>query len=86
LTSLCSDDPRSQRRWRIRNPNGVKVKVLWEVYQTDHKGSLTVPAGDTTFLTKTVAGSNTTKIKWQDGSGRWLEAVKASGGQACSAF
>ncbi|HAI75103.1 MAG TPA: hypothetical protein DCM08_02555 [Microscillaceae bacterium] len=86
LTSMCSDKPLVDRRWRIRNPNSFSVSVRWEVYGTSQTGTVTAPAGDSFFTTTTVGGTsghpNTTKIYWTDGSIE-RSTVKASGGAQC---
>jgi len=83
LTSLCSNDPAAQRRWRVRNPNSSGVDVSWEVYGTSQAGTLVAPPGDSEFLTETVAGANTTVIRWTDHNGIARSTVKASGGAQC---
>ena len=84
LTSMCSDTPEEQRRWRIRNPNRFPVEVQWQVYGTDQQATVMAPPGDSSFVTETCRGPNTTKITWYDARGRRNHRVKASGGASCS--
>lgn len=83
LTSVCSNYPDAQRRWRVRNPNALPVEVAWEVYGTDQAGTLTAGPGDSYFETQTVGGPNTTVIRWTDHNGIERSTVKASGGLQC---
>jgi hypothetical protein len=97
FTSMCSDDPAVDRRWRVRNPNNFTIAIEWEVVGTSQTGTMTLPAADGTgpngesesfFLTQAIGGPNTTKIKWvafTDGSGYLVnkENTKASGGAQC---
>lgn len=85
LTSMCSDDPSTGRRWRVRNPNSFEVPVYWQVYGTSIDGNITALPGDNFFFTPTVPGANTVKITWQDENGVDQSTVKASGGATCSA-
>jgi hypothetical protein len=83
LTSMCSDVPDVQRRWRIRNPNDFDVEVTWQVYGTSQKGTVTAPPGDSFFFTETVGGANTTQITWKNGNNKPQSTVKASDGAKC---
>ncbi len=82
LTSMCSEAPGTNRRWRIRNPNSFDVTVVWKVYGTKQEDTVIAPPGDSFFYTNTVGGANTTIIKWHDGS-KWKQTVKASSGRQC---
>jgi len=84
LTSMCSNFPDVQRRWRIRNPNDFAVDVRWEVYGTDQTGQVVAPPGDSFFFTNTVPDSpNTVKIYWLDENGVEHSVTKASSGAQC---
>lgn len=83
LTSVCSDDPATERRWRIRNPNNFPVTVIWRVYRTAQTDTVEAPAGDSFFTTATVGGANTTKIFWKNEEGKTRSRTKASGGAQC---
>ncbi|WKN42932.1 T9SS type A sorting domain-containing protein [Tunicatimonas pelagia] len=84
LTSMCSDNPRQQRRWRVRNPNEEDVIYSYVVYGTQQREeNLIAPSGDSFFFTTTVGGPNTTKIFWEDENGVEQSTVKASGGASC---
>jgi choice-of-anchor A domain-containing protein len=83
LTSMCSDDPSVERRWRVRNANAFSVDYTYEVVGTTQTGSLLAPTGDSYFVTQTVGGANTTRITWLDAQGNSQQTVKASGGAIC---
>ncbi len=83
LTSLCSDDPNQQRRWRVRNPNAFNVNYTWKVLASSETATEIAPPGDSIFFTTTVPGANTTRIRWLDGDGKVQQSVKASGGVQC---
>jgi Tol biopolymer transport system component len=83
LTSMCSDDPAVERRWRVRNPNAAGIEVRWQVVGASQSGSYLAPPGDSYLNTQTVAGPNTTKIFWMDENQQQQETVKASGGAQC---
>ena len=82
LTSMCSDDPASTRRWRVRNFTDAPVEYTWIVYGTSQAGSGVAPAGDSFFETATVGGPNTTIIRWVV-DGVQYQKTKASGGAQC---
>ena len=83
LTSMCSNDPDTLLRWRIRNPNDFAVDVTWQVYGSTQSATVSAPAGDSFFFTQTEAGANTTIIRWKDEEGRNRQKIKASGKAAC---
>lgn len=84
LTSMCSDDPASMRRWRVRNSNDFPVPYEWDVYPYVQTGILIAQPGDNFFYTNTIGGPNTTRIRWQDENLEWKQTTKASGGQQCA--
>ncbi|TVR79187.1 MAG: T9SS C-terminal target domain-containing protein [Chitinophagaceae bacterium] len=83
LTSMCSDDPATERRWRVRNNNSFDVSFDWSVVGTSQTGSAIAASGDNFFYTNTVSGPNTTIVSWVDGAGNAQQTVKASGGAQC---
>ena len=83
LTSMCSDNPEEELRWRIRNPNDFAVEVSWQVYGTPQQEVVMAPPGDSFFFTQTNEGPNTTIIRWKDEEGRNRQKVKASGKATC---
>lgn len=83
LTSMCSDDPDEELRWRIRNPNDFDVEVMWQVYGSSQSATVSAPPGDSFFFTQTEAGANTTIIRWQNEEGKTKQKVKASGKAPC---
>lgn len=83
LTSMCSDNPEAERRWRVRNPNFFPVTYTYQVVGTAQTGTLTAQPGDSFFFTTAVGGPNTTRINWLDENGSQQQQVKASGGAPC---
>ncbi|MGB3778001.1 MAG: hypothetical protein WA960_06555 [Tunicatimonas sp.] len=83
LTSMCSDAPETELRWRIRNPNDFDVEVTWQVYGSTQGETVTAAPGDSFFFTQTEAGANTTIIRWKDEEGRNRQKIKASGKAPC---
>ena len=81
---MCSVDPASERRWRVRNTNSFGVAYTWSVYGTGLSGAGIASSGDSYFHTPTAAGSNTVIIRWQNENGSWKQTTKASSGAACS--
>ena len=45
VSAMCSDDPATSRRWRIRNPNPYPVPFTWEMYNSPsgQQGTGTAP-------------------------------------------
>jgi hypothetical protein len=82
LTSMCSDEPSTSRRWRVRNHSSSPIEYSWQVYGTSQTGGSTAQPGDNFFFTTAIGGPNTTKIFWKV-NGSSYETVKASGGAQC---
>jgi hypothetical protein len=85
LSAMCSDNPRTTRRWRITNPNPFDIEVEWLVYLTNQKGKVIAPPGESYFTTNTVWGLNTTMITWRDDKYLPHIAVKISTTAECRA-
>ncbi len=83
LTSMCSDDPETELRWRIRNPNDFDVAVAWQVYGSTQADTVLATPGDSFFFTQTEPGANTTIIRWKDENGQTKQRTKASGKDPC---
>jgi probable HAF family extracellular repeat protein len=83
LTSACSEDPATQRRWQIHNPNDFDVYVDWEVYEAGQAGAVWAPPGDSYFLTDTVDDPNTIIIRWRNEIGEERSLTEASDGAQC---
>ncbi len=83
LTSMCSDDPDEELRWRIRNPNDFDVKVTWQVYGSTQVDTVVATPGDSFFFTQTEPGANTTTIRWENENGQTRQRTKASGKAPC---
>jgi len=89
LTSMCSNDPATTRRWRVRNHTTNPIAYTYSVYGTSVAGGGTAMPGDNFFETPTQFSSstglptpNTTKIFWSVGTSNY-STVKASGGAMC---
>ena len=83
LTSICSDQPEQQRKWRVRNPNESSVEYNWDLVGSQQSGSLVAEPGDNFFFTNTESGPNTLSISWFNGEEN-KSTVKASGGAQCN--
>lgn len=83
LTSMCSENPETSRRWRVRNQNDFDVAVEWDLYPYFQTGLLVAHPGDNFFYTNTIPGPNTVRIRWQDENQEWQQQVKASSGEDC---
>jgi hypothetical protein len=67
LSSVCSDDPATTRRWKIRNPNLFEIKAAWFAFRTNQSDTIAVPPGDSYFITQTVPNSpNIVFLLWKD--------------------
>lgn len=83
LTSMCSDDPETELRWRIRNPNDFAVEVDWQLYGSTQAATVMAAPGDSFFFTQTESGANTTIIRWKNEEGQTKQKIKASGKAPC---
>ena len=83
LTSMCSDDPDEELRWRIRNPNDFDVTTIWQVNGSIQTDTVAAPPGDSFFFTQTEPGANTTTIRWENENGQTKQRTKASGKAPC---
>ena len=83
LTSMCSGDPTTQLRWRVRNETAAPVPYEW-TSAGGQSGTGVAPSGDSFFFTNAISGNpNTTIIKWDNGSGGKFQNSKASGFATC---
>ena len=81
LTSLCSNDPDYELRWRIRNTNDFSVEATWQLYG-HREGTWLVPPGEHAYFTRRVAGANTLVVRWKD-RGESLNTTKAASLAQC---
>ncbi len=91
LTSMCSDDPSTYLRWRVRNQNNYPVNYTWKVIDggVNAPSSQTVPGqyiaqpGDNYFFSPVAASGNNTMVLYvnnvEQNGGR-----KAAGKQKCA--
>ena len=85
LTSVCSDDPEEELRWRVTNPNPYAVDINWLVAGSDLRGNLQAPPGQSHFFTDSLGldSPNTTIIRWLDSDNIEQQKTKASGKAVC---
>jgi hypothetical protein len=87
LSSVCSEDPDSIRRWQIYNPNAFRVKVGWTVPQLDikdiQKDIIMAPPGNSHFVSKRIQGPNVAIIAWEDEKGNIKVDTKLSSSTVC---
>ena len=83
LTAMCSNNPASERRWRVRNTGNQTLNLTWDVYGSNQNGVVIAEANsDVFFTTVTIPNNpNTTRLFYQ---GRQIQ-VKASSDQQCPA-
>lgn len=80
LTSVCSENPDSTRRWKITNTNHTDVAFSWMLLESGESGSDIILGDADYFLeTQTVSGTNTLKITYLDGR----EEQRVSSGLQC---
>jgi len=84
LTSVCSENPGLERRWRVTNPNAFPVAYTWKVFDTAFEGSGIVSPGKSHFFSPAVGGPNTTLLYWRDENNVEQFRTKASGGETCA--
>ena len=80
LVSVCSDNPASTRRWRIRNPNSHPVVANWQIIGSTQNGEITVPANSDVFFETITKGTNIASLSVD----HVLQAIKLSKWYACS--
>jgi len=98
LSPVCSNDPDTTRRWRVRNINEFEVPVYWNIKNTTQSGDFVAPAtgqgspmdqdssGDLTytfFETNTEEESNRIKIWWYDKQMNEYSLESASSAEEC---
>jgi len=79
---MCSDIPAESRNWRVRNKTTEPIQYTYTVVGTVQTAALIAQPGDNFFSAITIAGPNTTKIRWF-AIDRFRETVKASGSATC---
>ena len=89
LFSVCSEDPATNRRWKVYNPNNFSVEAVWLMYSWENRevktytDTITVAPGKFYFETPTVPGWNLVFLTWQDDRGRTKVNTAYSWGQQC---
>lgn len=69
LTAICTDKHDDLAKFRVTNDNGTSVEVTWEVYGTDHEGSLMVGGGSKKYITVPTADDRSATVKlYYDGT------------------
>lgn len=84
LRSLCSDQPKVERRWRIRNPNAWSIEATYWLLDSAQHGTYFAPPGDSFFLTQAKHGVNIVLLTWYDHKNRLRLAIDLSLGFPCS--
>lgn len=84
ITSICSENPDSLRRWKILNPGTSSVALHWDVYPNLNSGLTIADPGETIITTATVDGDNVLRVRWQVGNGEWDETMQSSDGSKCT--
>ena len=77
LQAVCADYPSVSRRWKITNPNGVDMRIDWEITGSIQKSWIDVPPGDS-YLTSVLVpkNPNTLRAYWHNEKGekKFIEA------------
>ena len=99
LETVCSDDPATERKWRVFNPNDFAVDVNWSIYSensdkrsgghgsggsSEQTGSFTAAAGENFFVSDTVNDDNWATISWMNEKNETKTVSKKSGGEDCT--
>jgi hypothetical protein len=84
VTAICSDDPASTLRWKVRNPNNFDVSIEWDVFPNFQSGLMVIHKGDNFIYTNTLPGSNALRTRWQDESSTWKQIITPSTNETCS--
>ncbi|MDW7693362.1 lamin tail domain-containing protein [Flammeovirgaceae bacterium SG7u.111] len=86
LTSVCSDDPSSERKWKVTNPNDFEVEITWLI-DTLFNGSFAAPAGMSYFSAPTIRDNrrNKAKISWYNEKREKKSIYALSEGEQCGA-
>ena len=85
---LCTTNAAQFRDWQIVNPNTSPVEVSWYLIGTDQYGKLSVPPGETGFMTEAPYFQNVLfpslmVIYWKNGSGWRRVDVTFGSGAVC---
>ena len=84
LAAACSDNPDSERRWEVNNPNKFDVDAFWFLVGSDVSDSVTLTPGVNYFVSPTQTDRpNTVKLRWLDHTSASNEATAESSGLPC---
>lgn len=84
MTSVCSDDPDSERRWEVNNPNIFDVDAFWFNVGSSVNDSITLAPGINHFSSPTQTDRpNIVKLRWLDEDDVSNEVEVESNGLAC---
>ena len=84
VTAICSDNPSTSLRWKVKNPNKFDVSIEWDVFPNFQSGSLVIHEGDNFIYTNTLPGSNALRIRWQDELSTRKQIITPSTNETCS--
>lgn len=83
FSSVCSENPSVQRRWKVTNPNTFPVTYVWDVFPMIQSGTNIAPPGESYFFTNTVNGSNQVRLRWLNENNRWRQVMQNSTNMPC---
>ncbi len=84
MTAVCSDNPDSERRWEVNNPNIFDVDAFWFIVGSSVKDSITLVPGINYFTSPTQTDRpNTVKLRWLDEDGISNDVQVESDDTAC---
>lgn len=83
LLPVCSENPLTQKRWKIINPNTYDLPIQWDVYPELQTGLLIAHPGENFIITNTIEGSNVLRIRWQNKSGEWFDLMQPASAETC---
>lgn len=63
LTSMCSVNASLELRWKVTNPTQNVISATWDIYGSNIRGTILLPAmSDVYFLSTRVSGENTARL------------------------
>ncbi|MEQ8244553.1 choice-of-anchor D domain-containing protein [Fulvivirga sp.] len=84
MATVCSDDPDTERRWEVTNPNSFDVDAFWFVVGSSVSDSITLAPGVNYFTSTTQTDRpNIVKLRWLDEDDVSNEVQVESDGSAC---
>jgi hypothetical protein len=84
LQTVCSDDPKVFREWKVTNNNHIPVEMSWRIHYSMQTGTMIAEPGESFFTTQTVPGSNKATITWYNDKLVRVTATQSSTGKSCT--